>query len=79
VDLHPIHTKSPLSQLLNNLKKSDRVLANLPGLPGRLLAILYIAAAALPMLTVVMTGVKPASALSEFGTALALTAPALLF
>jgi hypothetical protein len=58
VDLHPIHTKSPLSQHLNNLKKSYRVLANLPGLPGRLLAILYIAAAALPMLTVVMTEVN---------------------
>jgi predicted ferric reductase len=64
---------------LNNVKKSDRVLARLPGLPSKLLAILYIAAAALPMLTVVMSGTKPASPWTEFGAALALTASALLF
>jgi predicted ferric reductase len=64
---------------LNSAKKNDVFLAKLPGLPGKTLATLYVAAAALPMLVVFMAGTERASPLTEFGTALALTAAALLF
>lgn len=64
---------------LKTTKLSDRVLSKLPGLPGRALAGLYVVAATLPMLAVTMGGIVPASPLTEFGTALALTATALLF
>jgi predicted ferric reductase len=64
---------------LNSAKKNDLFLAKLPGLPGKTLATLYVAAATLPMLAVLMGGTERASPLTEFGTALALTAAALLF
>ena len=64
---------------MNSAKQNDRLLANLLGPPGKILASLYIAAAALPILTAVMSRTEPASPLTEFGTALALTATALLF
>ena len=52
---------------------------SLPGLPGKALACLYVLVAALPMLAVLMWKAEPAPALSELGTAFALTAAALLF
>jgi predicted ferric reductase len=50
----------------------------LPGLTGKTLAVLYIAAATLPMLAVLTSKIQPAPPLSELGTAFALTATALL-
>jgi predicted ferric reductase len=79
VHLPAIRPRFGLRQLLNSAKQNDRLLANLPGLPGKILASLYITAAALPMLIVAMSRTEPASPLTEFGTALALTATALLF
>jgi predicted ferric reductase len=49
-----------------------------PGLSGMVVAILFVLAATLPMLAAVATGVEPASVPREFGTALGLTAAALL-
>lgn len=64
---------------MNTTKLNDRVLPKLPGLPGKALAGAYILAAILPILAVSVGRVAPASPLSEFGTALGLTATALLF
>ena len=64
---------------MNTTKLNDRVLPKLPGLPGKALAGAYILAAILPILAVSVGGIAPASPLSEFGTALGLTATALLF
>ena len=61
------------------MKQDDLPLASLPGLPGKILASLYISVAALPMLAVLTGEIEPAPPLSELGTALALTATALLF
>lgn len=52
---------------------------NLPGLPGKALASLYIATATLPMLAVLVSRTQPAPTLSELGTAFGLTAAALLY
>lgn len=52
---------------------------NLPELSGKVLASLYIAAAALPMLAVLATRTQPAPTLSELGSAFGLTAAALLY
>ena len=61
-------------------KLNDRVLPKLPGLPGKALAGAYILVALLPILVVSSLGrIAPASPLTEFGTALGLTATALLF
>ena len=51
----------------------------LPGVPGKTLVLLYIAAATLPMLAALTSKVEPAGPFSELGTAFALTATALLF
>lgn len=61
------------------MKQGDLPLASLPGLPGKILASLYVSVAVLPMLAVLTGETEPAPSLSEFGTALALTATALLF
>ena len=50
-----------------------------PGLPGAVVALLYVLAALSPMFAAVVTGIAPAGAPSEFATALGLTAAALLF
>jgi len=60
-------------------KPNHRYLSELPGLPGEVLASVYVLAAALPMLAVLMGKVGPASPLRELGTALAVTATGLLF
>lgn len=52
---------------------------NVPGLPGKVLASLYIAAAALPMLAVLVSRTEPAPTLSELGTVFGLTAAALFY
>ena len=49
-----------------------------PGLPGVVIAILFVVGATLPILAATAIGVEPASVPSEFGTALGLTAAALL-
>ncbi len=49
------------------------------GLPGVAVALLFIAAATLPLLAVLATGIAPARVSTELGTALGLTAAALLF
>ena len=64
---------------MNSTKRNDSLLTKLPGVPGKTLAGLYIAAAVLPMLAVLIGGIGRPSPLTEFGTALALTATALLF
>jgi predicted ferric reductase len=64
---------------LNTTKLNDRVLSKLPGLPGKALAGAYTLVAILPILVVSMGEIAPASPLTEFGTALGLTATALLF
>jgi predicted ferric reductase len=64
---------------LNTTKLNDRVLPKLPGLPGKALAGAYILVAILPILVMSMGEIAPASPLTEFGTALGLTATALLF
>ena len=61
------------------MTQSKRRPTPLPGLSGKTLAVLYIAAATLPMLAVLTSKIGPAGALSELGTAFALTASALLF
>ena len=43
-----------MSEAATGVKQKDRFLANLPGLSGKTLASLYIAAAALPLLAVLM-------------------------
>lgn len=62
-----------------NAKADHRYLSELPGLPGKVLVSLYILAAALPMLAILVGNSGPASAWRELGTALAVTATALLF
>jgi len=65
---------------LKTTKTKDRVLPKLPGLPGKALAGAYILVALLPILVVSIMGrIAPASPLTEFGTALGLTATSLLF
>jgi predicted ferric reductase len=59
--------------------QGKRPLSELPGLPGKTLVLLYIAAATLPMLAALTSKVEPSGPLSELGTAFALTATALLF
>ena len=68
-----------MSEAATGVKQKDRFLANLPGLSGKTVASLYIAAAALPLLAVLMGKTEPVRPLSELGTAFALTATALLF
>lgn len=48
------------------------------GLPGGVVALLYVLAALSPMFAAVATGIEPAGAPSEFATALGLTSAALL-
>lgn len=50
-----------------------------PALPGSVVALLYVLAALLPMFAALATGIAPVGAVSEFGTALGLTAGALLY
>lgn len=69
----------PPTSFLNNAKQIDRPTAKLPGLPGNVLASLYVLAAALPMLAVLMGKAEPGPPLSELATAFALTAAALIF
>ena len=61
------------------MKQDGRFHVNLTGLPGKVLAGLYVLAAALPMLAVLVSGIEAAPTLSELGTAFGLTAGALLF
>lgn len=61
------------------MRQSKRYLPPLPGLSGKVLVVLYVAAATLPMLAALASGIEAASPLREFGTALALTAAALIF
>ena len=65
---------------MNTTKPNDRVLPKLPGLPGKALVGAYVLVAILPIMIVSIMGeIAPASPLTEFGTALGLTATALLF
>jgi predicted ferric reductase len=64
---------------LTMVEQDARRQPNLPGLPGKVLAGLYIATAALPMLAVLVSRTEPAPTLSELGTAFGLTAAALLY
>lgn len=50
-----------------------------PALPGAVVALLYVLVALSPMLAAVASGIDPVGAPSEFGTALGLTAGALLY
>ncbi|HWK49810.1 MAG TPA: ferric reductase-like transmembrane domain-containing protein, partial [Steroidobacter sp.] len=53
--------------------------ARRPGIPGLLVALLFVVAALLPLLAALLTGIAPADTASEFATALGLTAASLLF
>ena len=64
---------------MNTATLNENLLAKLPGFPGKALAGIYVLVAILPILVVSMGGIAPASPLTEFGTALGLTATALLF
>jgi predicted ferric reductase len=57
----------------------DRALTRSPGLSGKVLSILYVTAAGLPMIAAMMSKMKPDIPLNEFGTAFGLTGAALLF
>lgn len=65
--------------LVNTATLNENLLTKLPGFPGKALAGIYVLVAILPILVVSMGGIAPASPLAEFGTALGLTATALLF
>lgn len=60
-------------------KLNNRYLPQLPGLPGKALIGLYILAATLPMLAILVGKIDPGSSLRELGTAFGVTATGLLF
>jgi len=64
---------------LKTTKLNDRLPTKFPGLSGKILIGLYVVAAALPLLAVLVGSIAPAPPWTEFGTALALTATAVLF
>ena len=58
---------------------SDRAAARRPGIPGKALAILYLIAAAAPLLAAWATGIEPESHWSELGAGLAMISGAMFF
>jgi predicted ferric reductase len=62
-----------------SLAQGATAYARRPGIPGLLVALLFVVAALLPLLAALVTGTEPAGIASEFATAFGLTAAALLF